>query len=70
MKLITIHTRHNIQCVNEAGYSDEKYERCSKKEATIKLTLKGRPADNKLRQRTHYLREVKICINPKAEGKA
>ena len=58
MKEITIYTDY-IFDVERAGFPAREYEKCLKSLATIKLTIKGRPdADAKLRQRTHYLREV------------
>ena len=59
MREITIHTTDCIFDVERAGFQAREYEKCSRSEATIKLTIKGRPdADAKLRQQTHYLREV------------
>jgi len=59
MKEITIHTTGCIFDVERAGFPSREYEKCARSEATIKLTIKGRPdANAKLRQKTHYLREV------------
>lgn len=42
----------------EAGYGDPRgFSKCKKKDADIKVVLKSRPyADNKLKQRTFYLK--------------